>query len=30
MAATELLSVENLEENGVEGDVDEDDNEYEW
>ena len=30
MAATELLSVDNLEENGVEGDVDEDDNEYGW
>jgi hypothetical protein len=30
MAATELLSVDNSEENGVEGDVDEDDNEYGW
>ena len=30
MAATELLSVDNLEETGVEGDVDEDDNEYGW
>ncbi len=30
MAATELLSADNLEENGVEEDVDEDDNEYGW
>ena len=30
MAATELLSADNLEENGVEEDVDKDDNEYGW
>ena len=30
MAATELLSTDNLEENGVEGNVEEDDNEYGW